>query len=86
MIQAHYIYWALYLCYYISYTSDNQALDSAGWGPCLKLLVLSNYPEASVGLFMARERIKSPIYVSYKQCAPCGPTSSPLFPKEWNKS
>ena len=36
MIQAHYIYWALYFyCYYISSTSDHQALDPGGWGPLL---------------------------------------------------
>ena len=33
MIQAHYIYWALYFYYYsISSTSDHQALDSGVWG------------------------------------------------------
>ena len=31
--QAHYIYCALYFCYYyISSTSDHQALDPEGWG------------------------------------------------------
>ena len=34
MIQAHYIYCALYFFYYyISYTSDHQALDPRVWGP-----------------------------------------------------
>ena len=34
MIQAHYIYCALYFYYYyISSTSDHQALDPGGWGP-----------------------------------------------------
>ena len=34
MIQAHYIYCALYSYYYcISSTSDHQALDPRGWGP-----------------------------------------------------
>ena len=34
MIQAHYIYYALYFYYYyISSTSDHQALDPGGWGP-----------------------------------------------------
>ena len=34
IIQAHYIYCALYFCYYyISSTSDHQALDPRGWGP-----------------------------------------------------
>ena len=33
MIQAHYIYCALYFCYdYISFISDHQALDPGGWG------------------------------------------------------
>ena len=32
MIQVHYIYCALYF-YYISSTSDHQALDPGGWGP-----------------------------------------------------
>ena len=32
MIQLHYVYCAFYL-YYISSTSDHQALDSGGWGP-----------------------------------------------------
>ena len=37
MIQAHYIYCALYFCYYyISSTSDHQELDSGGWGPSLR--------------------------------------------------
>ena len=27
MIQAHYTYYALYFCYYISSTSDHQAVD-----------------------------------------------------------
>ena len=35
MIQAHYIYCALYH-YYISSPSDHQALDSGGWGPLLQ--------------------------------------------------
>ena len=36
MIQAHYIYHALYFYYYyISSTSDYQALDPGGWGPLL---------------------------------------------------
>ena len=34
MIQVHYIYCALYFYYYyISFTSDHQALDPGGWGP-----------------------------------------------------
>ena len=34
MIQAHYIYHALYFYYYyISCTSDHQALDAGSWGP-----------------------------------------------------
>ena len=33
MIQVHYIYCTLYFCYYISSTSDHQALDPGGWGP-----------------------------------------------------
>ena len=34
MIQVHYIYYALYFyVYYISSTSDHQALDPRGWGP-----------------------------------------------------
>ena len=32
MIQAHYIYCALYFYYNIKSTSDHQALDSGGWG------------------------------------------------------
>ena len=28
--QGHYIYYALYFCYYISSTSDHQALDPGG--------------------------------------------------------
>ena len=32
MIQAHYIYYALYLDYYISSISDHQALDPRGQG------------------------------------------------------
>ena len=34
MIQVHYSYCALYFYYYyISLTSDHQALDPKGWGP-----------------------------------------------------
>ena len=34
MIQVHYSYCALYFYYYyISFTSDHQALDPGGWGP-----------------------------------------------------
>ena len=34
MIQVHYIYCAFYFyCYYISCTSDHQALDPGGWEP-----------------------------------------------------
>ena len=37
MIQVHYIYCALYFCYYyISSTSDHQASDPRGWGPLPK--------------------------------------------------
>lgn len=32
MIQTHYVYCALYFFYYISPTSDYQALDPGGWG------------------------------------------------------
>ena len=32
MIQVRYIYYALYFYYYISSTSDYQALDPKGWG------------------------------------------------------
>ena len=36
IIQGHYIYCALLFCYYyISSTSDHQALDPGGWGPLL---------------------------------------------------
>ena len=36
MIQVHYIYCVLHLYhYYISSTSDHQALDSKGWGPLI---------------------------------------------------
>ena len=31
IIQVHYIYCALYFYYYISFTSDHQALDPEGW-------------------------------------------------------
>ena len=74
MIQVHHIYRALYFYYYyISSTSYNQAVDSAVGVPCLKLLILSNYLEASVALFMAREKESNhTIYISYKQCAPWG--------------
>ena len=33
LIQAYYMYCALYFYYYISCTSDHQALDPEGWGP-----------------------------------------------------
>ena len=33
MIQAHYMYCALYFYYYISSPSDHQALDPRDWGP-----------------------------------------------------
>ena len=37
MIQVHYLYCALYFCYYyISSTSDHQELDPGHWGPCLR--------------------------------------------------
>ena len=36
MIEAYYIYYALYFYYYhISSTSDHQALDPGGWGALL---------------------------------------------------
>ena len=36
MIQAHYVYCTLYFYYYyISFTSEHQALDLGGWGPWL---------------------------------------------------
>ena len=49
MIQAHYIYGALYFYYYcISSTSGHQSLDQGGWDPCLrwKWLHLSPFPLA----------------------------------------
>ena len=56
MVQAHYIYCALYFhFYYISSTSDHQALDPGGWGPLtLKHIaelgtVLSTLPGRSKG-------------------------------------
>ena len=34
MTQAHHVYRVFYFyCYYISSTSDHQALDPGGWGP-----------------------------------------------------
>ena len=37
MIRVHYMYRVLYFCYYyISSTSDHQALDLGGWGPLLQ--------------------------------------------------
>ena len=43
MIRAHYIYCALYSCYYISSTSDHKALDPVVWQPHLpsKALAIS---------------------------------------------
>ena len=36
MIQVHYVHCALYFYYYyISSTSDHQALDTRGWGPLM---------------------------------------------------
>ena len=41
MIQGHNIYGALYFCYYyISSTSDHQAVDPGGCGPVLQYLML----------------------------------------------
>ena len=41
MIQASYVYCALYFCYYyISSTSDHQAVDPGGCGPVLQYLML----------------------------------------------
>ena len=55
MIQAHYIYCALYFYYYyISSTSDHQALDLRGWGPCSGSICLSC---SSVCLFSGSEHI-----------------------------
>ena len=43
MIQAHYIYCALYVYYYyIRSTSDLQALDPRGWGPLHYALSANN--------------------------------------------
>ena len=36
MVQACYMYCALYFYYYISSTSDHQALDPGGWGTLLQ--------------------------------------------------
>ena len=39
MIQAHYIYCALYFYYYyINSTSYHKALDPGGWGPLMHLI------------------------------------------------
>ena len=50
MIQAHYIYCALYFCYYINSTSDHQALD-----PVLDLLLstcqIDTWLLASIGVY-----------------------------------
>ena len=35
MIQVHYVYHALYFCYYTSSTLDRQALDPRGLGPLI---------------------------------------------------
>ena len=50
MIQAHYIYCILYFCYYyyISSTSDHQALGPGGWGP-LYLRTLGMAPREKPG-------------------------------------
>ena len=45
MIQGHYIYCALYLYYYyISSTSDHQALDLGGRGPLMLRTLLGSFP------------------------------------------
>ena len=42
MIQAHFIFCALYFYYcYMSSTSDQQVLDPGGWGPLAKIPVLN---------------------------------------------
>jgi len=40
MIQVHYIYCVLYFRYYISSTSDHQALDPGDWRPLYYSTVL----------------------------------------------
>ena len=45
MIQGHYIYCALYFYYYyISSTSDHQALDPGGRGPLMLRTLLGSFP------------------------------------------
>ena len=45
MIQVHSTYCVLYYYYYISYTSDHQALDPRGWRPwCLKVTLFVSRP------------------------------------------
>ena len=40
IIQAHYTYYVLYFyCYYISSTSDHQALDPGDWGPLFCIIM-----------------------------------------------
>ena len=52
MIQAHYIYFALYLCYYYaSSISDLQANDSGGWG----LLLYAN--KISTSAFSIHQKV-----------------------------
>ena len=40
MIQAYYIYCALYFYYYIGFASDHQALDPGGWEPLIEVICL----------------------------------------------
>ena len=51
MVQAQYIYCALFSCYgYISSTSDHQALDPGGWGP-LFLVFIFLEPSKCPGIY-----------------------------------
>ena len=60
MIQVHYIYYALYFYYYISSTSDYQALDPKGWGApptggtIFLLLLLLDVSVEALGIFNFR--------------------------------
>ena len=50
MIQAYYIYCALYFCYYyISCTSDHQPLDLGSWGAPLKGVKVEGWEKEGAG-------------------------------------
>ena len=77
MIQVHYIYSALYVYYYISFTSDHQVLDPGDWG-----LPPQGYTQKGSGWVRGSMHLQ-PCYLLSKWCPLLHPVRKPVLTSQY---